>query len=640
VYWPARRVGWPSTWRFYVNPLLQLYRFSPFIAFIAILALATYVVGINGVGPGPPSGTDHWQLARLEDVEALGRAHAQIPVGDPANGAGARLRSFSLISLEVAAALSHTSTYSMRLALGAVLVRLDDLVAELRDSPERYAGRFHPVALRWREIVAGRLDALARALEQDIANPYVVGVPLTAQDTIFVGRMQIAARLEQSLRARHSPPVLLYGQRRMGKSSLLLNLARLLPESIIPLYVDGQAIAGAAGYAEFLYHLAGQMAKSARGQRRLALPALTLESLAAGAFTAFSAWLDAVESVLERDCAVAVLALDEFEVLTRLLDRRINTADFTDLLRHLIQHRPRFKLVLAGSHTLEEFYPLAGALINLEVLKITYLTTDEARGLIQHPVKDFALAYTPAAVHTVLELTHGHPYLLQLLCYELIWLKNEQPAESRYLAEAGDIDEAAGRALATGATFFAALQTECSDAGALAVMRAVAAGAEAVRARRWRRAAGAEAALDGALSSCSSARTGAGGGRLPVPGGTGAALVRAVGATLAVAPAGQGQALPLLATDPASAYSYLHVRINHCTRTTRVRAADLHGAAPVRRACLAVGVPGAGGRGAARAGRATAADAHGGLGRPGAARVAQPLPPWRASSCSACRRRA
>jgi hypothetical protein len=458
----------------HASPLHQLYLFSPFIVFMAILAAATYVIGQWRPAQAAQVELITGQLARLDDIEALGRAHAQILVGNLANGAGARLRNFSLISLEVAAALSHTSTYSMRLALGAVLVRLDDLIAELRDSSERYAGRFHPVALRWREIVAGRLDALARALEQDIANPYVVGVPLTAQDAIFVGRMQIAARLEQSLRARHSPPVLLYGQRRMGKSSLLLNLARLLPESIIPLYVDGQAIAGASHYAEFLYHLAGQMVKSARAQRRLVLPALALDALTAGPFTAFSAWLDAVEAVLERENAVALLALDEFEVLMRLLDRRINTADFTDLLRHLIQHRPRFKLVLAGSHTLEEFFPLAGALINLEVLKITYLTSDEARHLIEHPVKDFALGYTPAAVQAVLELARGHPYLLQLLCYELIWLKNEQPPERRYLAEPVDVGEAAGRALATGATFFAALQNECADAGALAVLRAAA----------------------------------------------------------------------------------------------------------------------------------------------------------------------
>ena len=75
---------------------------------------------------------------------------------------------------------------------------------------------------------------------REIDNPYIVGVPLTEQQKIFVGRSDIAFRLEQWLSNQRCPPLFLYGQRRMGKTSLLLNLGRLMRAEIVPLFVDAQ----------------------------------------------------------------------------------------------------------------------------------------------------------------------------------------------------------------------------------------------------------------------------------------------------------------------------------------------------------------------------------------------------------------
>ncbi|MEQ9624931.1 MAG: hypothetical protein RLO37_23710 [Coleofasciculus chthonoplastes F1-TOW-03] len=47
----------------------------------------------------------------------------------------------------------------------------------------------------------------------------------------------------------------------------------------------------------------------------------------------------------------------------------------------MIQHRPRFKVLLAGSHTIEEFQRWASYLINVQVVPISYLNEPEARQL-------------------------------------------------------------------------------------------------------------------------------------------------------------------------------------------------------------------------------------------------------------------
>ena len=289
-----------------------------------------------------------------------------------------------------------------------------------------------------------------------------------------MGRTDIGGRIEQLVLDRRRPPLLLYGQRRTGKTSLLNNLGRLLPSSIVPLFVDLQGPAAqASDHAGFLYNLARGMVDSAQRQRGLALPPLDRESLIADPFTRFDEWLDQVEAALGRN--TALLSLDEFEALDRALTQgRFNDADVLGMLRNLIQHRPRFKVLLAGSHTLEELERWASYLINVQVVHISYLKEDEARKLVEQPVKDFALRYEPDASQRVLDLTHCHPFLVQLLCGEIVALKNEQEVAVRRLARLADVEAAATEALSHGSFFFADIERNQVDADSLVILRALA----------------------------------------------------------------------------------------------------------------------------------------------------------------------
>ena len=202
---------------------------------------------------------------------------------------------------------------------------------------------------------------------------YIIGVPLTEQAGIFTGRTDIGTRIEQLILDRRRPPLLLYGQRRMGKTSLLNNLGRLLPNSIIPMFVDLQGpVSSASDYAGFLYNIARAMIDSAKRQSAVTLPPLTRETLTVDRFTSFDEWLDKVEQTLDQN--IALLSFDEFEALDDAISKgRFDEQDVLGMLRHLIQHRPRFKLLLAGSHTIEEFQRWASYLINVQVLHISYL---------------------------------------------------------------------------------------------------------------------------------------------------------------------------------------------------------------------------------------------------------------------------
>jgi hypothetical protein len=422
---------------------------------------------------------DARNLEACTDVLAISRAYPGLAAGELTGPASALLRSFSRLSRDVESALRQESAYNRRLALSAVEDRLDGLLRELTRSSEPYAERFRPITTRWREIVGEHTRQLAATAEthQEIDNPYIIGVPLTEQQEIFTGRTDISARIEQLLRDQRRPPLLLYGQRRMGKTSLLNNLGRLLPTTIVPLFVDLQGASRASDHAGLLHNIARDMVRSAGQRRNLALPPLPYELLATDPFTHFDRWLDTVEQTLTGyDWTTALLALDEFETLDSAITRgRYDEEDVLGMLRHLIQHRPRFKVLLAGSHHLEEFQRWAGYLINVQVIHIGYLHENEARQLIERPVEGFALRYESAASQRVLELTRGHPFLVQLLCAEIVAYKNEQEPDARRLATLADIEAAIPAALTSGSFFFADIQRNQVDATGLAVLQTLAA---------------------------------------------------------------------------------------------------------------------------------------------------------------------
>lgn len=425
------------------------------------------------------------RLESVEQVADVGQVHHHLASGALTGPTSALLRQFSQISQDVEAALNQAAAYPQRLALSAVDDRLSALIRELTVSSDPFVDRFRPIATQWQRLVGRQRQELADAIEksQEIDNPYVVGVPLTDQQEIFVGRVDIVARIEQLLLDRRRPPLLLYGQRRMGKTSLLRNLGRMLPRATVPLFVDGQRIALATDYPDLLYNLAAVISQSAERERQLVLPPLSRDALAASPFTCFNEWLDTVEVMLERSgYTIALLALDEFEALGAVLDKgRFDVSDFLSLLRHTIQHRPRFKVMLTGSHALEEFQQWASYLINVQVVRIGYLARDETRQLIEQPTPDFALQYEPAASQRVFDLTRGHPALVQLLCYEIVTLKNEQDTVVRRRVGQADVEAAALNALAGGTFFFADIQQNQLNATALVLLRAMAAhGAGAV----------------------------------------------------------------------------------------------------------------------------------------------------------------
>jgi AAA domain len=421
------------------------------------------------------------RLESCTDIQAIADAAQNLAAINPESPISTLLRSFSRISQTTRAALNSITAFHKRVLLRHVENDLDTLLQGMTLSSEQHIVRFRPIAARWRQLVIDYIREVTIAAEhsQEVDNPYIFSVPLAEYNDLFVGRVEVAARIEQLILDTRRPPLLLYGQRRMGKTSLLHNLGRFLPSSTVLLFVDGEGIAGASDFPDLLYAIASAMAKSADQHRHLIVPLPSRAALESSPFGAFNEWLDQVEGCLDAERrSTALLALDEFEALESLPGKsRFDQVDLLRLLRHLIQHRPRFKVLLAGSHTLDEFRQWAGYLINMQVIKVSYLDEKDALDLIERPVRGFNLRYDPQASRRIIELTRCHPHLIQMLCFEIVELKNRQTPEKRRIVTFDDVETATQHAIATGDLFFSDLSNQAGEGGP-AVLRFIAASGE------------------------------------------------------------------------------------------------------------------------------------------------------------------
>lgn len=364
---------------------------------------------------------------------------------------------FLRLAGDIKTALVYQNPFHLRAALARVRDEMVAIERSLMMSSNKQFFRFLAVCGHWSAIIEQSLQDLSNQsrLQEEIYNPYICGIPLNEKQEIFVGRTDVFERIEQLILNEQRPPILLYGQRRMGKTSLLLNLGRILPSAMVPLYLDCQALVGVQNFAELFYRMVQQMRSSAVRNRDLVLPEIDLVSLKESPFLVFMEWVIDVEIYLANQKKMMLWLLDEFETLDDWAEQRaLNIQELLSLIRHIVQHHANIKVLFSGAHHLSELEDWSSSLVNTHVIKLGCLTTEETRQLIQYPVKNFNLTYPAEALDWMIKLTGGHPHLIQLLCYELILLKNEQPVKQRCQISLHDLEEACRLATLSGEFFF------------------------------------------------------------------------------------------------------------------------------------------------------------------------------------------
>ncbi len=269
-------------------------------------------------------------------------------------------------------------------------------------------------------------------------NPYII-TPLTGEDG-FYGRSDILQFVHNTLASPYQKVIVLYGQRRIGKTSLLHQLSQPhhIPPGFQPIYFDLMGRAQQT-LGEVLYGLAREVAK------KVGLPRPSQADFQQETYFQDQFLPQAYQALGNRQL---LFLIDEFDVLGEApAKRRAAIETFFPYLQELILDEGRVSFIFVVGRRLDELPSRIKATFKSAQFKhITVLNRTDARRLIVEPARD-QLEYEAEAVDAILDLTAGHPYFTQLIGYSIY---DTLSHDSRSVVTRSDVEDAVERAMELG----------------------------------------------------------------------------------------------------------------------------------------------------------------------------------------------
>jgi len=248
------------------------------------------------------------------------------------------------------------------------------------------------------------------------ANPYG---PTIAAGARFYGREIESQRIATLLHDQsQNTTILLWGQRRIGKTSFVLRLKEQSQGDFLPVYIDMQGLKDSST-TQFLHQLMMGISRILNSKipdaaQEISVPALN--KLRKDSLTHFDTFMILAQEAA-RDYPLIVI-LDEFQCLCSLREDGISRGAIFSRLRSHAQHGYDIHFILSGGGLLNQLTGQCDivSLFNIaHYEKLGYLEANAARRLIRDGLTRVG-NITENAVELLLDFTAGHPFYLQLLC--------------------------------------------------------------------------------------------------------------------------------------------------------------------------------------------------------------------------------
>lgn len=248
-------------------------------------------------------------------------------------------------------------------------------------------------------------------------NPYIIGRPIDYRESLF-GRESIFQLVQENLQ-QSQQLLLLYGQRRIGKSSIILSIPQQLAELNEFVFVTFElSFYSQQPRSSILAALAQAIVDNLELETSISPPTTTELELEINIFE--RQFLPQVYQQLEN--RNLVLLLDEFDALiSQDLESSAIETFIKKIFRSLSEITKRnnklFIVVSIGEH-------LASTLNILKIfedvpkIEIGFLDKDSTKELITKPAQG-VLEYEEEAIKAIFNLSAGHPYFTQIICFAI-----------------------------------------------------------------------------------------------------------------------------------------------------------------------------------------------------------------------------
>jgi outer membrane protein assembly factor BamB len=260
----------------------------------------------------------------------------------------------------------------------------------------------------------------------EIPNPYTSGTPIRGRDMFYGRRTDIDTLREKLSSVTGNKVVVLSGQRRMGKTSLVYQLANQLTQGPqVPVIIDLQGQAALQNMGQLFAGLARCVCDEMQRRKHIMLDQPDREAFLSNPTESFDTFLAQALQTLGNE--KIVFLLDEFEVLQEKIDKGPLNQDVLHYLRSLMQHRQGLNFLLVGAPRIRHVTePLWSVFFNITIRHdLRKLEPDEAQALITEPVSRY-LEYDMLALERIHKLSGDLPYFIHILSEILIAYCNKK----------------------------------------------------------------------------------------------------------------------------------------------------------------------------------------------------------------------
>ncbi|NEQ38088.1 MAG: ABC transporter substrate-binding protein [Okeania sp. SIO3I5] len=276
-------------------------------------------------------------------------------------------------------------------------------------------------------------------------NPYIIGHPIYEKESFF-GRDSLFNFIDANLN-NGAKVILLQGQRRIGKSSFLYQIPNFVGgDNFVFVYFDLQYQASLT-LAEVLEKLAIEIIRNIQPKPDNIKPPLKTD-LEANTEIFSEIFLPQVfENLGGKNL---VLLLDEFDVLSNYnpasaIEHFFPYLQSIILNRQQLFHEQLFIIAVVGRRLddLKNLLNLFAGAPNQEIglldrdSAIQLITQSRHPQLITKPVEG-VLEYQPDAIAAILELSAGHPYFTQAICFQIF---QQAQAEAKWQVSSADVNK-------------------------------------------------------------------------------------------------------------------------------------------------------------------------------------------------------
>ena len=277
-----------------------------------------------------------------------------------------------------------------------------------------------------REEALSKLSIIQKQIAPITENPYQFGNPLIPgiDNNIFLDREDLKDEIISIIRQGKTMPLLLLrGQRRVGKTSLLKFLPDLLGPGFKVIFMDLQGSDSSLNIPTWINAIRKNVNKHFNFEE------IENKWPSENWLTGWNELSQHLTYLAKEKGIKILLCFDEYEALQEsgFKEDPEQANRLLATMRSYSQHQTDVIFLFTGAAYFDEITEpdWSKYFVNVKPMEVKYLSFEKTLQLIKHPTPDFPIQYDSGVAEYIYDQTQGHPALTQEICYHIVDLANQ-----------------------------------------------------------------------------------------------------------------------------------------------------------------------------------------------------------------------